>query len=114
MRTKNNIIFKTKGGNLFSGNGLHRTAIHRNLRETTMKSEKAESSSVPNQAVFGKILGNKKDSDNAKIGSIGSGEHKIVPFMRTGAGSDNDDVAELMKKISFKEKKKRNNIQLVI
>ena len=113
MRTKNNIIMKTKGGMLYSGSGLHRTAIHRNLRDT-MKSEKAESSSVPNQAVFGKILGAKKDSDNAKIGSIGSGEHKVVPFVRTGAGADNDDVAALMAKISFKEKKKRNNIQLII
>ena len=112
MRTKNNIIMKTKGGNLYSGSGLHRTAIHRNLRETTMKSEKAKSS--VNNAVFGKILGNKKDSDNAKIGSIGSGEHKVVPFVRTGAGSDNDDVAALMAKISFREKKKRNNIQLII
>jgi hypothetical protein len=78
-----------------------------------MKSEKAETS--VNNAVFGKILGQKKDSDNAKIGSIGSGEHKVVPFVRTGAGSaDNDDVAALMAKISFKEKKKRNNIQLII
>ena len=111
MRTKNNIIMRTKGGMLYSGSGLHRTAIHRNLRET-MKSEKAESS--VNNAVFGKILGAKKDSDATKIGLIGSGEHKIVPFMRTGAGSDNDDVAALMAKISFKEKKKRNNIQLII
>ena len=112
MRTKNNIIMKTKGGMLYSGSGLHRTAIHRNLRDT-MKIEKAESS--VNNAVFGKILGQKKDSDNAKIGSIGTGEHnKVVPFVRTGAGSDNDDVAALMAKISFKEKKKRNNIQLII
>jgi len=111
MRTKNNIIMKTKGGSLFSGNGLHRTAIHRNLRET-MKPEKAETS--VNNAVFGKILGNKKDSDATKIGSIGTGEHKIVPFVRTGAGADDESVAELMKKISFKEKKKRNNIELII
>ena len=102
---------RTKGGMLYSGSGLHRTAIHRNLRET-MKSEKAESS--VNNAVFGKILGAKKDSDATKIGLIGSGEHKVVPFVRTGAGSDNDDVAALMSKISFKEKKKRNNIQLII
>ncbi len=100
---------KTKGGMLYSGSGLHRTAIHRNLRDTMM-SEKAETS--VNNAVFGKILGTKKDNDVAKIGLIGSGEHKIVPFPR--AGSDNDDVAELMKKISFKEKKKRNNIALII
>ena len=111
MRTKNNIIMKTKGGMLYSGSGLHRTAIHRNLRDT-MKNEKAESS--VNNAVFGKILGAKKDSDATKIGSIGTGEHKVVPFVRTGAGSDNDDVAALMAKISFKEKKKRNNIQLII
>ncbi len=50
----------------------------------------------------------------AKIGLIGSGEHKIVPFARTGAGADDESVAELMKKISFKEKKKRNNIALII
>jgi hypothetical protein len=111
MRTKNNIVMKTKGGMLYSGSGLHRTAIHRNLRDT-MKSEKAETS--VNNAVFGKILGNKKDSDATKIGSIGTGEHKVMPFVRTGAGSDNDDVAALMAKISFKEKKKRNNIQLII
>ena len=100
---------KTKGGMLYSGSGLHRTAIHRNLRDT-MKSEKAETS--VNNAVFGKILGTKKDNDVAKIGLIGSGEHKIVPFARTGA--DDESVAELMKKISFKEKKKRNNIALII
>ena len=111
MRTKNNIIMKTKGGMLYSGSGLHRTAIHRNLRDT-MKSEKAESS--VNNAVFGKILGAKKDSDATKIGSIGTGEQRVAPFVRTGAGADDESVAELMKKISFKEKKKRNNIQLVI
>jgi hypothetical protein len=111
MRIKNNIIMKTKGGMLYSGSGLHQTAIHRNLRDT-MKSEKAETS--VNNAVFGKILGTKKDNDVAKIGLIGSGEHKIVPFARTGAGSDDESVAELMKKISFKEKKKRNNIALII
>ena len=102
---------KTKGGIYFSGNGLHRTAIHRNLRDT-MKSEKAETS--VNNAVFGKILGAKKDNDVAKIGLIGSGEHKIVPFARTGAGADDESVAALMAKISFKEKKKRNNIALII
>ncbi len=102
---------KTKGGMLYSGSGLHRTAIHRNLRDT-MKSEKAETS--VNNAVFGKILGTKKDNDVAKIGLIGRAEHKVVPFARTGAGADDESVAELMKKISFKEKKKRNNIQLII
>ena len=102
---------KTKGGMLYSGSGLHRTAIHRNLRDT-MKSEKPETS--VNNAVFGKILGTKKDNDVAKIGLIGSGEHKTVPFARTGAGADDESVAELMKKISFKEKKKRNNIALII
>ena len=77
-----------------------------------MKSEKAETS--VNNAVFGKILGNKKDSDATKIGSIGTGEHKIVPFVRTGAGADDESVAELMKKIAFKEKRKRNNIESII
>jgi hypothetical protein len=61
MRTKNNIIMKTKGGMLYSGSGLHRTAIHRNPRNT-MKTEKAETS--VNNAVFGKILGAKKDNDH--------------------------------------------------
>ena len=107
MRTKNNIILKTHGG-MFSGNGLHRTAIHRNLRDS-LHNVKAESS--VNNAVFGKVLGVKKDADNAKIGSIGSGEYKHVPFIKTGG---NEDIAEALKKISFKEKKARNNISLQI
>ena len=108
MRTKNNIILKTHGG-MFSGNGLHRTAIHRNLRDS-LHNVKAESS--VNNAVFGKVLGVKKDADNAKIGSIGSGEYKHVPFIKTGGG--NEDIADVLKKISFKEKKARNNISLQI
>ena len=104
MRTKNSIILKS-GGALFSGNGLHKTALKSNLRDH-IKNEKAQSS--VNNAVFGKVLGSKKDSDNVKIGSFGSGEH--VPFVMP----ETDNIGDVLKKISFKEKKKRNNIVLEV
>jgi hypothetical protein len=94
------------GGSLFSkGSGMRHT-LHTNLRDH-LKNEKAESS--VNNAVFGKVLGQKKDSDNVKIGSFGSGEAKHVPFIQP-----EDTIAETLKKISFKEKKKRNNIVLEV
>ena len=105
MRTKNSIIMKT-GGSLFSRGGGMRHTLHTNLREH-MKNEKAESS--VNNAVFGKVLGAKKDSDNVKVGLIGSGEPKHTPFV-----PQEDTIAETLKKISFKEKKKRNNIVLTV
>jgi hypothetical protein len=40
---------------------------------------------------------------------IGSGEPKHVPFV-----PQEDTIAETLKKISFKEKKKRNNIVLTV
>ena len=105
MRTKNSIVMKT-GGSLFSkGSGMRHT-LHTNLRDH-IKNEKAESS--VNNAVFGKVLGQKKDSDNVKIGSFGSGEAKHIPFV-----PHEDTIAETLKKISFKEKKKRNNIVLEV
>ena len=105
MRTKNSIIMKS-GGSLFSkGSGMRHT-LHTNLRDK-MKNEKAESS--VNNAVFGKVLGAKKDSDNVKIGSFGSGEAKHIPFT-----NESDNIADVLKKISFKEKKKRNNIVLEV
>ena len=107
MRTKNSIIMKT-GGSLFSkGSGMRHT-LHTNLRDH-LKNEKAESS--VNNAVFGKMLGQKKDSDNVKIGSFGSGEAKHIPFVP----HEEDTIAETLKKISFKKKKKkRNNIVLEV
>ena len=105
MRTKSSIVMKT-GGSLFSkGSGMRHT-LHTNLRDH-IKNEKAESS--VNNAVFGKVLGQKKDSDNVKIGSFGSGEAKHIPFV-----PHEDTIAETLKKISFKEKKKRNNIVLEV
>ena len=105
MRTKNSIIMKT-GGSLFSrGSGMRHT-LHTNLRDH-LKNEKADSS--VNQTAFGKVLGAKKDSDNVKIGSFGSGEAKHIPFV-----PHEDTIAETLKKISFKEKKKRNNIVLEV
>ena len=71
----------TKGGSLFSSNGLYKNAIKRS-NDVFLKSEKATSS--VNNAVFGKVLGNKKENDSVKIGG------KI------------DDVDAIMKKISFK------------
>ena len=103
MRTKNSIILKT-GGRLFSGSGMHKNALRKNFRDT-MKSERAESS--VNNAVFGKILGSKKDSDNVKVGLHGAGEPKHASFAQP-----EDNIAETLRKISFKEKKKRNNIVL--
>ena len=106
MKTKNSILYKTSGGNLFSGSGMHRSALHQNLRDT-MSHVKAETS--VNNAVFGKILGTKKDNDSTKIGTIGSGSTHLPPLL-----SKTDDIGDVLKKISFKEKKKRNNIALTI
>jgi hypothetical protein len=110
MRTKNSILYKTSGGQIFSGNGLQRKAMHHNLRET-MHHQKAKTS--VNNAVFGKVLGVKKDNDSTKIGTIGSGnEPKHLPPSHTGGNSD--DIKETLQKISFKEKKAKNNISLKI
>ena len=109
MRTKNSILYKTSGGQIFSGNGLHRKAMHHNLRET-MHPQKAETS--VNNAVFGKVLGVKKDNDSTKIGTIGSGnEPRHLPSVH---GGPSDDIKETLQKISFKEKKAKNNISLKI
>jgi hypothetical protein len=105
MRTKNSIVMKT-GGSLFSkGTGTMRHTLHTNLRDH-LKHEKADSS--VNNAVFGKIIGNKRESDNVKIGSFGSGEAKHISFI------PEDNIAETLRKISFKEKKNRNNIVLTV
>ena len=111
MKTKNSILYKTSGGNLFSGSGMHRSALHQNLRDT-MSHVKAETS--VNNAVFGKILGTKKDNDSTKIGTIGSGSHTGEPKHLHQLLSKTDDIGDVLKKISFKEKKKRNNIALTI
>ena len=109
MRTKNNLFMMTKGGSLLSSNGLYKNAIKRS-NDVFLKSEKATSS--VNNAVFGKVLGAKKENDSTKIGSIGTGEHKILPIVKRGG--EIDDVDAIMKKISFKEKKRKNNITLEI
>ena len=112
MKTKNSILYKTSGGNLFSGSGMHRSALHQNLRDT-MSHVKAETS--VNNAVYGKILGTKKDNDSTKIGTIGSGSHSGEPkHLLPSLLSKTDDIGDVLKKISFKEKKKRNNIALTI
>ena len=110
MRTKNNLFMMTKGGSLYSSNGLFKNAIKRS-NDVSLKSEKATSS--VNNAVFGKVLGNKKENDATKIGSIGTGEHKILPTVHK-IGGEIDEIDSIMKKISFKEKKKKNNITLEI
>ena len=63
---------------------------------------------APNQGNFGKIIGTKKDNDAVKIGSSGTGEAKHITF------NPEDKIAETLRKISFKEKKKRNNIVLEV
>ena len=108
MRTKNAILYKTSGGQIFSGNGLQKKAMHHNLRET-MHHAKAESS--VNNAVFGKVLGQKTQSDATKIGNIGSGnEPRHLPTV----GGNSDDIKETLQKRSFKEKKANNCIKLTI
>ena len=59
------------------------------------------------------IYHDKKENDFTKIGSIGTGEHKILPSVNK-TGGEIDDLSAIMKKISFKEKKKKNNITLEI
>ena len=75
-----------------------------------IKTDKDESI-TPNQSNFGKIIGTKKDSDAVKIGSFGTGaESKKISFLPP----EGDNAAEILKKISFKEKKKKNNIVLEV
>ena len=111
MRSKHGIIKKSKHGIVLL-NGIHRRAGFRNKMQ---KKKAAAEEEPPNQAVFGTTIGPKVENDSTKIGSIGAGSNKHhIRFVRTGTGEPADDLAERLKKISFKEKKKRNNIQLII
>ena len=103
MRSKNAIIMKM-GRSYLSGSGFHHHSM--DLHDK-MKSEKDEKI-APNQGNFGKIIGTKKDNDAVKIGSFGTGEAKQISFL------PDDNIAETLRKISFKEKKKRNNIVLEV
>ena len=103
MRSKNAIIMKM-GRSYLSSSGFHHHSM--DLHDK-MKSEKDEKI-APNQGNFGKIIGTKKDSDAVKIGSFGTGEAKHISFI------PDDNIAETLRKISFKEKKKRNNIVLEV
>ena len=103
MRSKNAIIMKM-GRSYLTGSGFHHHSIDLHGK---MKSEKDEKI-APNQGNFGKIIGTKKDSDAVKIGSFGTGEAKHISFI------PEDNIAETLRKISFKEKKKRNNIVLEV
>ena len=102
MRSKNAITLKM-GRSYLSGSGFH----HSMDLHDKIKSEKDESI-TPNQSHFGKIIGTKKDSDAVKIGSFGTGADK-VSFL-----PEVDNIADTLKKISFKEKKKRNKIVLTV
>ena len=104
MRSKNAITLRI-GRSYLSGSGFHHSMM--DLHDK-IKNEKDENI-TPNQTHFGKIIGTKKDSDAVKIGSFGTGaESKKISFLPEG------DIAETLKKISFKEKKKRNNIVLEV
>ena len=91
------------GRSYLSGSGFH----HSMDLHDKIKNEKDEKI-APNQGNFGKIIGTKKDNDSVKIGSFGAGEAKHISFI------PEDNIAEVLKKISFKEKKKRNNIVLEV
>ncbi len=103
MRSKNAIIMKM-GRSYLSGSGFHHSTM--DLHDK-MKSEKDEKI-APNQGNFGEIIGTKKDSDAVKIGSFGTGEAKHISFL------PDDNIAETLRKISFKERKKKNNIVLEV
>ena len=105
MRSKNAIILKM-GRSYLSGSGFHHH--HSMDLHDKIKNEKDEKI-VPNQGNFGQIISTKKNSDNVKIGSFGTeAESKHISFI------PEDNIAEVLKKISFKEKKKRNNIVLTV
>ena len=104
MRSKNAIILKM-GRSYLAGSGFHH---HSSMDlHDKIKSEKDEKI-APNQGTFGQIIGTKKDSDAVKIGSFGTGESKHISLI------PEDNIAEVLKKISLKEKKKRNNIVLEV
>ena len=93
------------GRSYLSGSGFHHHSM--DLHDK-MKSEKDEKI-APNQGDFGKIIGTKKDSDAVKIEVLfGTGEAKRISFL------PENNIAETLRKISFKEKKKRNNIVLEV
>ncbi len=103
MRSKNAIIMKM-GRSYLTGSGFHHHSMDLHDKIKSEKDEKI----APNQGNFGKIIGTKKDNDAVKIGSFGTGEAKHISFI------PEDNIAEVLKKISFKEKKKRNNIVLEV
>jgi hypothetical protein len=103
MRSKNAIIMKM-GRSYLSGSGFHQHSMDLHDKVKSEKDEKI----APNQGNFGKIIGTKRDSEAVKIGSFGTGEAKHISFI------PEDNIAEVLKKISFKEKKKRNNIVLEV
>jgi len=101
---KSKIIKISKQGLVFN-NAFYRRA---GFRKKNQKKKATTEEEEPNQAVFGTTIGPKIENDSTKIGSIGAGNRKHIQFTRTGS----DDIAERLKKISFKEKKARNNIAL--
>ena len=103
MRSKNAIIMKM-GRSYLSGPGFHHSMVDLHDKIKSEKDEKI----APNRGNFGKIIGTKKDSDAVRIGSFGTGEAKHISFI------PEDNIAETLRKIIFKEKKKRNNIILEV
>ena len=103
MRSKNAIIMKM-GRSYLAGSGFYHHSMDLHDKIKSEKDEKI----APNKGNFGQIIGTKKDSDAVKIGSFGTGaESKKISFL-----PEVDNIAETLRKISFKEKKKRNNIVL--
>ena len=92
------------GRSYLAGSGFHNHSMDLHDKIKSDKDEKI----APNQANFGQIIGTNKHSDNVKIGSFGTGEAKHISFI------PEDNIAETLRKISFKEKRKRNNIVLEV
>ncbi len=84
------------GRSYLSGSEFHHHSMDLHDKIKNEKDEKI----APNQGNFGKIIGTKKDSDAVKIRSFGTGEAKHISFI------PEDNIAETLRKISFKEKKK--------
>jgi hypothetical protein len=99
MKIKNNIILK-RGGNMFSGTGLHRRGLLVDVREHLKHSR--DESVVVNNPTYGKVLGAKNKDDSVKVGNINeASKHPDT----------HSELVDQFKKISFKDKK-RNNIKL--
>jgi hypothetical protein len=96
MKIKNNIILKNNGS-LMSGSGLHKHGLLIDIRHHLSNQH---DKTIVNNPTFGSVLGSKAGTDAVKIGSINndSSSHDSTHAL----------LEDSFKKISFKDKKKKN------